>query len=272
MYCICRTFKLFIKENKMKIYIFADMEGISGISDAAYVLPGEAKYAYGCKYLTREINICAAACLEAGADEVIVRDGHYMGNSIIWENLIPGVQLVHGAEHAVRYPGIDGCDAVILLGYHAMAGTRNALLEHTYSSKIIQNVWLNGDIVGEFAVDTLIAGEKGLPVIMTSGCDKLCAEAKAFSPDVITCQVKKSISLNGAILLSPADAEKLLHDKTIEAINAFKAGKIKPLTASPVTLRAEFVERMEPGRADFIAPRTVEVSADKVEEALYKVF
>ena len=56
----------------MKIYIFADMEGISGISDAAYVLPGEAKYAYGCKYLTREINICAAACLEAGADEVIV--------------------------------------------------------------------------------------------------------------------------------------------------------------------------------------------------------
>ena len=250
----------------MKIYIFADLEGISGVSGSPFVAADGAQYAAGRKYLTADINACAAACFDAGADDVVVRDGHGLGNNVIWDELDSRVRLIQGVTPGKRFYDIEGSDAVILLGYHAMAGTRRALLEHTYSSKTIQNMWLNGRKVGEFAIDTAIAGDYGIPVIMTSGCDKLCAEALAFHPEVVICEVKKSISQQGAMLLSAEAAHALIREKTLEAIARFKAGKIKPKVISPAVVRREFVERQEPmlGLCD---DRITEVSADTVEKA-----
>lgn len=48
----------------MIIYIFADLEGISGISGDAYV-NGEFAAA-GRQLMVEEINLCASACFEAG--------------------------------------------------------------------------------------------------------------------------------------------------------------------------------------------------------------
>jgi len=252
----------------MKIYIFADLEGISGVSSSSFVLGDGSNYALGRKYLTADINACAAACFEAGADEVVVRDGHGGGYSILWENLDPRVLLVQGATPGKRFFGIEGSDGVILLGYHAMAGTQRALLEHTFSSKNIQNFWMNGRRVGEFEIDTAIAGDYKIPVIMTSGCDKLCAQAKDFLPSVITCEVKKSTAQQGAMMLSAEKAHALIREKTIEAIEAMKAGKIKPVTLSPVTLRREYVERLEP-MTGLCGDRTVEFTADTAEKAFF---
>ena len=254
----------------MKIYIFADMEGISGISNSSFVLADQNNYQTGRKYLTRDVNICAQACFDAGADEVIVRDGHGAGTSIIWSELIPGVELIQGQTPGERFCNCDGCDGMILLGYHAMAGTQRALLEHTYSSKSIQNIWMNGVRAGEFAIDTAIAGEYGVPVIMTSGCDKLCAEAKAFLPQVVCCEVKKSTSLQGAMMLSPEASAGLLKNKVFEAVAKLKAGVMKPLRKTPVTLRIEYVERCAPltGTVD---GRTVEYSGESLEALLFKM-
>ena len=51
----------------MKIYIFADMEGISGICGTPMVSTAErtAEYQMGRKYMTREINNCVKACFDA---------------------------------------------------------------------------------------------------------------------------------------------------------------------------------------------------------------
>ena len=255
----------------MKIYIFADMEGISGISNSSFVLTDGSQYALGRKYLTRDINICAQGCFDAGVDEVVVRDGHGTGVSVLWEELIPGVQLVQGATPGERFCGIGDADGIILLGYHAMAGTRRALLEHTYSSKAIQNMWMNGARVGEFAVDTAIAGKYDIPVIMTSGCDKLCAEAKAFLPQVVTCQVKTSVTCQSAILLAPADAEKILRSKTMEAIEKLKNGEMKPYkNPEIITLRTEFVERQEPV-LELVADRTTERCGTDIEKIFFNL-
>lgn len=250
----------------MKIYIFADMEGISGISNSSFVLTDGSQYALGRQYLTRDINICAQACFDAGATEVVVRDGHGGGVSVLWEKLIPGVKLIQGGSPGERFSFCAGSDGMILLGYHAMAGTQRALLEHSYSSKSIQNIWMNGERVGEFAIDTAIAGKYGIPVIMTSGCDKLCAEAKAFLPQVVTCQVKKSITCQSAALLAPADAEKLLREKTIEAIEKLKNGEMKPYkNPETVTIRTEYMERMEPAFG-LVADRTTERTGTDIEK------
>ena len=178
------------------------------------------------------------------------------------------VQLVQGATPGKRFFGIEGSDGVILLGYHAMAGTRGALLEHSYNSKSIQNIWMNGRRVGEFEIDTAIAGDYDIPVIMTSGCDKLCAQAKDFLPSVITCEVKKSTAQQGAMMLSAQKAHALIREKTIEAIAAMKAGKIKPVKLSPVTLRREYMERMEP-MINLCDDRTTEITAATAEDAFY---
>ena len=252
----------------MKIYIFADMEGISGVSSSMFVTADGTHYGLGRKFLTADINACAAACFEAGADEVIARDGHGGGYSVLWEDLDPRVQLVQGATPGKRFFGIEGSHGVILLGYHAMAGTRGALLEHSYNSKSIQNIWMNGRRVGEFEIDTAIAGDYNIPVIMTSGCDKLCAQAKDFLPSVITCEVKKSTAQQGAMMLSAQKAHALIREKTIEAIAAMKAGKIKPVKLSPVTLRREYMERMEP-MLNLCDDRTTEITAATAEDAFY---
>ena len=255
----------------MKIYIFADMEGISGVSCSAMVSTavGGSEYQRGRKCLTAEVNNCVKACFDAGADEVVVRDGHGGGNNIIWEDIKYDVDLVQGYTLKTRFAGIEGSDGVILLGYHAMAGTPYAILEHSYTSKEIQNIWLNGEKVGEFGMDSAIAGDMGIPVIMTSGCDKLCAEAEVFYPGVVTCQVKESYSRDGARLLSPIAAEKLVYEKTVEAVTKLKEGKCKPYTVSkPVTIRKEYVERMDPGY-NLVEPRTVEYVSDSVEKAFF---
>ena len=185
---------------------------------------------------------------------------------MLWSELIPGVELIQGNTPGERFAGIADADGIILLGYHAMAGTQRALLEHTYSSKAIQNVWMNGARAGEFAIDTAIAGKYGVPVIMTSGCDKLCAEAKAFLPQVVTCQVKRSVACQSAILLAPADAEKLLREKTIEAVEKLKNGEMKPYrNPDKVTIRTEYIERHEPSLG-LIADRTIERTGDDVEK------
>ncbi len=254
----------------MKIYIFADMEGGSGISGTEFVSATGKLYSLGRRYLTEDINACAEACFEAGATEVIVRDGHGAGNHVLWNELDPRVQLVQGPTPRIRFYGLDHSDAVILLGYHAMAGAVGAVLEHTYSSKSIQNMWLNGERVGEFAVDAAIAAEHGVPVILTSGDDKLCAEAKQWLPEVVCCQVKTGIGTQAALLLPRKQAHELIAEKTKEALSKIDSIPLKKL--SPATLRKEMVERIEPALGAGYVPidgRTSEITCDSVEQAFY---
>ena len=53
-----------------------------------------------------------------------------------------------------------------------------------------------------------------------------------------------------------------------KGIAAMKAGKIKPVTLSPVTIRREYLERMEPA-LDLCDDRTTEFTADNAEKAFF---
>ncbi len=261
----------------MKVYIFTDMEGISGISGSDFVLTDGRCYAQGCRYMTWDINACARGCFNGGATAVVARDGHGGGNNVIWSEVDPRVELVQGAGGPRRFPGFEDADAVILLGYHAMAGVRGAVLEHTYSSKHVQNLWLNGKLVGELGVDAAVAGELGKPVIMASGDDALCAEARAWIPQALTCQVKTSFATQGSCLLPKDAAHRLIEETAAAAVR--RAASIEPLRVTkPVTMRLEVIERGGipggPGRPDLkvLDGRTVETTADSVEAALRRLW
>ena len=255
----------------MKIYIFADLEGISGIANSEYINGNPHFVELARRYMAEDINSCVEGCFEAGATEVIVRDGHSNGTNLDPHMIDPRATLIQGAApYGVRFPDIEGANGLILLGYHAMAGTEGALLEHSYNSTKIQNLWLNDRRVGEIGLDAAIASEHKVPVLMVSGDDKACQEAVLWIPNVRACQVKKSYDTQGTRLMIPSAAHAMIKEYTIEAIKHRRRSKLLDLDY-PVTLRTEFVERTPlPQRADVVKidGRTIERTGNSIEELL----
>ena len=262
----------------MKIYVMVDIEGISGVYCREQVVPSESRFAEGRRFLTEDINACVAGLRDAGVDYIVVHDCHGGSYSLNWRDVSPEADgYICGAIGDRRFVDLQEFDGIILLGYHAMAGTPEAVLEHTYSSKSVQNMYLNGNKVGEFAVDAAIAGEYGVPVIMVSGDDKICAEAEQLLPGVVTAEVKKGLSCFGAQLLPPEKAHKLIHDKAMEAVQKLPA--LKPYKiAAPVECRMEMVERnclpktLAKPYVRVVDGHTFELTADSVEQALAYAF
>ena len=125
---------------------------------------------------------------------------------MLWEELDGRGEYVQGVARD-RFPFLDECDGLILLGYHAMATTPQAIMEHTMTSVHWQRVWMNGKLCGETAIDAGIAGDHGIPLIMVSGDDKLAAEAKKLVPGIEAVQVKKGLAIQGrALVLARAGA------------------------------------------------------------------
>ena len=258
----------------MKIFVMVDMEGISGICRSSQVIPGEAHYEAGRRLLTGDVNACVAGCLAGGASRIVVRDAHGGGYHFVFDELDDRAEYIQGATGRDRMPGIAGFDGLILLGYHAMAGTPKAILEHTMSSKGWQNFWLNGKRSGEFAIDAAIAGDRGVATIMVSGDDKLCREAKRLVGGIVTARVKKGLDCQGGQLLPAARARKLITESAARAVGL--CGQIKPYKVRhPVRMRLELVSRgrVPAGRkgVKVIDGRTYEVTAPTVEEALWSL-
>ncbi len=261
----------------MKVFVMVDMEGISGVVRRGHVSEGDPLYQQGRKYMTWDINACVEGCFAGGADEVVVYDSHgAAGPNVVWEDLDERAEYFIGETGRERMPGSEGSDALILLGYHAMAGTPEAILEHTMSSLHWQNFWLNGRKTGEIGVDAAIAGEHGVPTIMVSGDDKACAEGAEFIPGVVTACVKVGLAVEGGRLLSRASAHKLLTERATEAMG--KADQIAPVKVEPpITARLERVSRGRlPVRGEkpyvtIIDGRTYEVTAESVEQAIWRL-
>jgi D-amino peptidase len=260
----------------VRIFIFSDIEGISGIYTKDQVLKDGRYYNEGRELMTAEINACAEGCKAAGADSVIVRDGHGSGGNVILEKLSPAVdEIICGDSGGERFPGLDECDGLILLGYHAMAGTTAAVLEHSMSSVQIQNYWINGEKAGEIGIDAGISGEHGVPVIMVSGDDKACAEANALLPWAETAQVKRGLSSFGAVMLPPQKGRELVYETAKRAVESI-SGKYPLTYTSPVHFRVELMERQpipNPNAREgltVIDGRTFEIKADTLEQAFFR--
>lgn len=265
------------RKNSVTIYIFADLEGISGIFSREQVLTSGSRFQEGRDFMTADINAAAEGCKQAGADRVIVRDGHGGGYSVRWEKLSPAVdEVICGTYSGERFAEFSDVSGLILLGYHGMAGTYGAILEHSMNSTRVQNYWINGEKAGETAIDARIAGEHDVPVIMVSGDDKVCAEARALLPWIETAQVKKGLSSFGGALLGPEKAHELIRATARRSVERLAEMKVLK-TPAPVHFRVELMERIPlpnprscPG-LKILDGRTFEVEAETVEDALFRV-
>ncbi len=196
----------------MKILIATDMEGITGVTTWDQVTPGHAEYARFRRLMTQDVNAAIRGAFEAGADEVIVADGHWNGSNILIEELDPRARLNTGSPSPFSMmQGIDeSVDGVMFVGYHARNGSPNAILDHTWSSRTVVNVWLNDMLTGEYGLNGALAGHFSVPVIMVSGDQTACAQVVETLGDMETAIVKQATGRFAAECLPPQVAQDLI--------------------------------------------------------------
>ncbi|HSO12471.1 MAG TPA: M55 family metallopeptidase [Anaerolineales bacterium] len=228
----------------MKILIATDMEGITGVTTWDHVTPGHAEYARFRKLMTQDVNAAIRGALEAGADEVIVADGHWNGSNILIEELDPRARLNSGSPSPFSMmQGIDETvDGVFFVGYHARNGTPNAILDHTWSSKTVANVWLNDILTGEYGLNAAVAGHFGVPVIMASGDQTACAQIVDLLGDMETAVVKQATGRFAAECLAPSVTQEMIAVAAVRAVEGLMDGDAPDpfVLDTPVRVMVEF--------------------------------
>jgi D-amino peptidase len=221
----------------IKVYISVDMEGIGGVVRPSQVMPGNPEYAIACEWMAAEVNAYAHGALEAGAREVWVKDAHGKGANMRWDAFPEAVRLVTGRTGETRFPGLDSSFAALfLVGYHAQAGTPNAILDHTWSSANDTRFVFDGEEVGEIAVDAAIAGALGVPVALVGGDDKTAAEATQLLGAIETAITKRAVTREGAICLPASAVRHIAETAALRAMERALRGEFQPF-APPTPLR-----------------------------------
>lgn len=228
----------------MKILIATDMEGITGVTTWDQVTPGHAEYARFRRLMTQDVNAAIRGALEAGADEIIVADGHWNGSNILIEELDPRARLNTGSPSPLSMmQGIDeSVDGVFFVGYHARNGMQNAILDHTWSSKTVANLWLNEILTGEYGLNAALAGHFGVPVIMVTGDQTACAEVQNLLGDMEHAMVKQATGRFAAECLPPQVTQELIFNAAARAVTRLADGDSPDpfVLDSPIRATVEF--------------------------------
>jgi D-amino peptidase len=229
----------------MKLLIAADMEGITGVTNWNHVDPAHPEYQRFRRLMTADVNAAVRGAADAGVEDIVVADGHSNAENILIEDLDPRARLNSGSPSPfAMIQGIDqAVDAVFLIGYHARMGTANAILDHTWSSARVQNVWLNGTSVGEIGLNASVCGHFGAAVLLLSGDQSAAKEAVEWIPGIETVIVKRASGRSAAELLPPSKTQALIRESAQRALETFMRGQgPAPLqTQSPVTVGVEFL-------------------------------
>jgi len=236
----------------LKVFISVDMEGICGVINWDETSQGGPDYGMFRALMTQEANAAIQGAVAAGATEILVRDGHDSGRNILPEMLDSRARLLRDWTYGPlsMMEGIDKTfDAVIFIGYHARAGTPDAVLKHTMTTKLL-DVTINGRKMPEAGINGLIAGYFGVPVVLVSGDQAIARQARELFGDIETVVVKEAIS-TAAIMLHPSVARDLIKEKTMVALKRLK--DFKPLkTNPPFALDVSFADEALAQKASYI--------------------
>ena len=241
----------------MRVLIMSDMEGVSGIVVWDQVDGGKPMYEEGRKLYTEEINAAVRGARAAGATEIVVMDCHGAGkgwtfNSLIPEDLDPDCEFVVQQEWTEYTAFLEqGCDAALFVGMHARAGTRDGVMNHTISGRDYQNLWFNDTLVGETGINAALCGAWGCPVLLVTGDEATCREARELLGDgLTTVTVKWGLGAEAARMIPPARARDLIEDAARRALADL--GAVPPYDPGrPCEVKAEFKITSEPDRVRF---------------------
>ena len=224
----------------MKLFVSVDMEGSTGLERLEEIFRGLPGFDTFRQVMAGDCNAVIKGAIDGGADEIVVSDSHgYMCN-MHPDDLVQGVQLRRGQlkRQYCQMKGFDGSfDAVILVGFHAKAGTGDAILAHTWITGF-RDVRVNGQSVPEPSLNGYLAGAFGIPVIMLSGDDRVIEQSQPVLGDIHYAQLKKSLGFFKGDHLPIDRSRKLLRDTAKRAVA--EATHIAPARVElPVTIEVD---------------------------------
>ena len=231
------------QEPRPKVYVSVDMEGISGVVHADQTSSDSRDYQAARRWMADDVNAVVAGLLAAGAGEVVVNDAHGGMRNLLPDDLRPEVSLISGTPKPLSMmEGIDASFAAcVFVGYHAAAGTATAILDHTISGSTVGAVRVNGVELPELGLNAAIAGAYGVPVVMLSGDNVVCDQARALlGDDVVAVPVKQALSRTAARLLPMPEARRRLEAGAREALG--RRSRVRPFVLTePLRFEATFL-------------------------------
>ncbi|MFF5563735.1 M55 family metallopeptidase [Streptomyces sp. NPDC012623] len=224
----------------MKILISADMEGATGVTWPADVLPGTPQWERCRALFTSDVNAAVLGFFDGGADEVLINEAHWTMRNLLLERLDERAQMLTGRHKAlsmvegVQHGDVDG---IALVGYHTGAGAEG-VLAHTYLANSLTGVWLNGVRASEGLLNSRVVAEFGVPVILVTGDDLTCEDAIGYAPEAHKVAVKDHVSRYAAVCRTPARTAADI--RAAAKLATALARRHEPVDGGPFTVEMEF--------------------------------
>jgi D-amino peptidase len=195
----------------LKLYISADIEGVTGILSWKDVTSNGLHYSKYAKQMTKEVLAACEGAKHAGVKEILVNDAHDEGRnldiSILHED-IKVIQGFSGHPYCMMQEIDETFDAVAFIGYHSYGTSPENPLSHTLHPKV-RYIKINDKFVSEFTINSYTASMLNIPVVFISGDEGVCKEAEIINNNISTVSVSKYVGKSN-ISLHP--------DKSLELI------------------------------------------------------
>lgn len=197
----------------MKVYISVDIEGVAGITHWDEAEKTHRDYPEFREQMTREAVAAIEGAEATGATEIWVKDAHSSGRNLITSMLPANIRLIRswaGHPLCMVQELTDDFDAVMMIGYHAAAGSDANALAHTLSLPP-QLITLNGKPASEFLIHALAGAMLGVPTVFVSGDEGLMEEVRAANSHIGTCAVKRGVGQSTISMTPLAACEAIRH-------------------------------------------------------------
>ncbi|WP_328767598.1 M55 family metallopeptidase [Streptomyces sp. NBC_00286] len=256
----------------MKILISADMEGATGVTWPADVLPGRPEWERCRGMFTSDVNAAVLGFFDGGADDVLINEAHWTMRNLLLERLDERAQMLTGRHKAlsmvegVQHEDVDG---VAFVGYHAGAGMEG-VLAHTYLANSITGVWINDVRASEGLLNAHVVAEYGVPVVLVTGDDVACEDALGYAPEALKVAVKDHVSRYAAVCRTPARTAADIRAAAKEAVGL--AVRYEPVRGDPFTVAVEF-DAEHLASAATVVPGVAQIGERKVaytSETMYR--
>lgn len=203
----------------MKVYISADIEGVAGITHWNEARKSEPDYLEFRRRMTAETVAACEGAIAAGADEILIKDAHGTGRNIEAEALPACARLIRGwsGSPLAMVQELDASfSAVLMIGYHAKAGSADNPLAHTLSLDV-QRIVLNGELLSEFLMHTYAAALFEVPVAFLSGDSGIVADVQALNPAIATLATSTGIG-ESTVSMAPVHARERIRAGVEQAL------------------------------------------------------
>ncbi len=235
----------------MKVYISADIEGVTGTTAWDETYPSKPEYAEFRDQMTAEVAAACKGAIAAGATEIWVQDAHDGGRNVTARKLPEEAKLVRGwsGNPLSMVQEIDASfNAVLFVGYHSCAGSGENPLSHTWNTDIAR-MTVNGLAASEFMLHAYAAASLGVPPVFISGDEGICRDASRIAPGIEVVAVKRGAGAS-TVNLHPEVAVRKIRDGVEKALRAGHASRRLKLPPNFV-LEASFKTQAKAKRASY---------------------